>query len=366
MNPFSAWYFIKENKVRAMLLMLMLFLSFGVYLGGLYIYTPKYEWELEPKYYQHMIKVSAGYYDENAEGYQAFIKMAEESAGMTVIPLGGYQGFQWRSLMGFDSGGYTWTFLSADNFRTFAAHQGIEGEFDNLDSGSMVMSRLFADNQGYMLGDSIGPEDKENVYAEFRLDAVTNEPGYPLYFITDQSDITARALIFRDDLQGDALYDEISRMADLFPEEQRVVIEMSAWKKVEDQFATLERIYLFVVGMLSVILAVTICASFVTLYQHRKPEFAVYRALGISAKRLLGKLVAELIWMDVTVLVIGGGLFAMALYLMNHLFLYPNGYRMPYFNRMAFVCLIVCNAAAILPMIWIGARKLLNADICEY
>lgn len=42
MNPFSPLYFIKENKARCLLLMFMIFLSWGVYLGGLYATNPRH------------------------------------------------------------------------------------------------------------------------------------------------------------------------------------------------------------------------------------------------------------------------------------------------------------------------------------
>ena len=37
MKPFSPLYFIKENKARCAVLILMIFLSLGIYLAGLYV-----------------------------------------------------------------------------------------------------------------------------------------------------------------------------------------------------------------------------------------------------------------------------------------------------------------------------------------
>ena len=46
MSPFSAWYFIKENKVRCCTLVFMFFLGFGAYLAGLYVTNPRDNWNM--------------------------------------------------------------------------------------------------------------------------------------------------------------------------------------------------------------------------------------------------------------------------------------------------------------------------------
>ena len=39
MKPFSAMYFVRENRTRCFLLIFMLFLGYVAYLGGLYVTT---------------------------------------------------------------------------------------------------------------------------------------------------------------------------------------------------------------------------------------------------------------------------------------------------------------------------------------
>ena len=52
MKPFSPLYFIKENASRCLALMLMIFLSFGCYLGGLYVTNPLDNWKVPLSYYE--------------------------------------------------------------------------------------------------------------------------------------------------------------------------------------------------------------------------------------------------------------------------------------------------------------------------
>ena len=58
MKPFSPLYFIKENKSRCILLMFMIFLGWGVYLGGLYASNPYDNWKLPIAMYDEMALIS--------------------------------------------------------------------------------------------------------------------------------------------------------------------------------------------------------------------------------------------------------------------------------------------------------------------
>ena len=132
------------------------------------------------------------------------------------------------------------------------------------------------------------------------------------------------------------------------------------------EYKSFNMIYTFIVILLSVILAVTINAAFVGMYQRRNFEFAVYRAIGISKQRIISKIIGELVCLDFITLTIGGGIFFLALYLFNNLVLYPTGKYLNYFHPLALFGLVLCNITILVPLIITRCRQLLKADICEY
>ena len=366
MRPFSAFYFIKENKTRCMLLMLMIFLSFGVYLGGIYITNPYDNWETWIGYYDRLVAVEATDLDEYNEAFVEYKKEAVDSGKVDVIAVGQPNGMDWDNIMGARSGQCSITFRSVDDFKLYCSHMDITCDFENLKSGSMIMSERFAKNRGLKLGDTVDKEYDEDIYEEFTLDALTKEDGYTLYFITNEEDIIGRAMLLGKSMEGDALYDFAYELRNQLDNKEEVEVYSSIEKKLSRQLKTFHVIYIFVVVFLSVILAVTINAAFVGMYQHRKFEFAVYKAIGISKKRIVGKITGELLLMELISFCVGALIFFGGLYLFNNIVLYPAGKYLRYFHPIAFWNLILCNVIVIVPLVLTRSRQMLKVDICDY
>ena len=225
------------------------------------------------------------------------------------------------------------------------------------------MSSRFAKNRELAIGDRVNKDYSEDVYGEFTLDAVTQEDGYSQYFITDEEDAQPPALsVGRGQAGGEEIYELVQGLK----EKHDIYIHDTLEQNIDSQFETFNMIYMFIIVLMAVIMAVTGNAAFVGMYQRRKFEFAVYRAIGISSKRIVGKLVRELLCMDGIALVIGGGVFFSGLYLFNNLVLYPMGKYLRYFHPMALLGLVLCNLAVLLPLMVTRSRQMLRADICEY
>lgn len=366
MRPFSAFYFIKENKMRCMPLMLMIFLSFGVYLGGIYITNPFDNWELCIEYYEKLVCVDAADFDEYNESFVEYKKEAADSGKVQVLALGSTNGFEWENIMGASSGISSFTFRSVEDFKIYCNHMDITCDFEKLKSGSMIMSNMFAKNKGLKLGDKVDKNYSKNIYGEFSLDAITKEDGYMLYFITSEEDQTGSAMLLGEMLKGDDLYDYAYELRDRLNSKEDIEIYSGIEEELSGQLETFNAIYIFVVMLLSVILAVTINAAFVGMYQHRKFEFAVYKAIGISRKRIVGKITGELLLMELIAFCTGAFLFFVILYLFNNIVLYPEGKYLRYFHPLAFGNLILCNVIVIVPLILTRSRQMLKVDICEY
>lgn len=361
MKPFSPLYFIKENKAKCILLIFMLFLGYGAYLGGLYVSEPFTTFDLPLAYGEDYVRFNLLSFDaEDRERLQNEIPSIED---VQLIHLGTYQSFTWKSIMGFGSGDCSFTFRNAEDFKSFCEYMGIECDCNDLTSGSMVMSEMFAKNRGLKIGDKVDGEFSESLSDTFTLKALTKENGYAQYFISDEEDRSANyILIGKNGKDGKRLYDIAYGLRDNY----NIFVHDNMRAEIEEQFETFYVIYTFIVVLLSVILAVTINAAFVGMYQRRHFEFAVYRAIGISRRRMIGKIVGELICIDLFALAGGGIVFFFGLYLFNNLILYPKGLYLRYFHPLALFGLLLCNLAVIIPLMVTRSRQMLKADICEY
>ncbi len=362
MKPFSPLYFIKENLARCIALMLMIFLSYGVYLGGLYVTNPLDNWSLPFQYNETFLVAGPASFDENFSQYTAFRQEMENHPDIIVLEQGSGQSLNWTTIMGFESGSFSLTFRSVEDFKTYCEYYDIDCDFSKLRDGSLILSDRFAKNLSLDLGDIVDKNYAARIYDTFTLDALTTEAGYTQYYICEEPVACPNLLLLANGIDSE----EFSRIVTTARDRNLVSLESNVKETITNQFQFFNIIYTFVVLLLSVILAVTINAAFVGMYQRRNFEFAVYRAIGISKKRIVGKIVGELLWMDLITLFFGGILFFLGLYLFNHLVLYPAGNYLQYIHPTAVIGLVLCNATVLVPLIVTRCRQLLKADVCEY
>lgn len=354
-------YFIKKNKTRCILMIFMLFLGYGAYLGGLYVTNPYDNWRLNIDYYKNMVSVSCITSDEDMKDFQAYVDEVLEDGKTKVIPLGADNGLNWHSVMGFDMGRCSFTFCSIEDFKDFCSFNNIECDFNSVKNGSIIMSEKFALNLDLKLGDKVDKDYDKNIYGEFSIDAITKEDGYTLYYI-DESEEFELILLLGTEIKNAKLYDYAFGLQEKYD----VFVYQGLYDNISSQLSMFNTIYVFVVILMAVIMAVTINAAFVGMYQHRTYEFAVYRAIGISKRRIVGKIAGELLCMDLIALTAGGAVFFTTLYLFNNLVLYPVGKYLKYYHPIALLGIVVCNLMVIVPLITTRCKKLLKADICEY
>lgn len=362
MKPFSPLYYIKENKSKCLLLMVMVFLSFGVYLGGLYVSNPMDNWQLAFEQYDNMVTITPTAADWQYTELLAFVQEMEETGKAEILELGESSYLNFNTIMGFEVGAYNITFRTVEDFKIFCEHMDLECDFDNLKNGSLILSERFANNVGLKLGDKLNKKEYQNIYDNYTLDALIEADGYLQYYINEEQMEYPWVMLLPKGIEGKELYE----LAYEISEEHEVSIFDTLQKNIGDQFETFNLLYVFVVVLLSVILAVTINAAFVGMYQRRNLEFAVYRAIGIRKRWLIGKLVGELLWMDVISLAIGSAVFFLGLYLFNNLVLYPVGKYFRYFEPLALFGILLCNVVVLLPLMVTRGRQMLKADICEY
>lgn len=338
----------------------MLFLGYAAYFGGLYVTNPNDNWETAYEYENNYITVSS---NDNKK-YEAFLKKAEDTGKLDIIQLAGMDGICWKSIMGFESGVCGFTFRNIGDFKKYCSYVGIDCDFSKLKSNTMVMSRKLALNKGYSIGDKLNHDKEETIISEkeFELVALTEENGYFSYFISDENSYNGVSLLMAKSKDIDELHNTVYKLN----ADNDVIIVIPLKMQIPNQFEMMNIIYIFTIILLSLIMAVTVNAAFVGTYQRRTFEFAIYRAIGISKKRVIGKLIGELLLMDAIALIGGGLIFFLFLYLFNNLVLYPNGLYLNYCHPISFIGLAISNLTVMLPLIFTRSRQMLKADICEF
>lgn len=362
MTPLSPLYFIKQNKARCILLMFMIFLSFGAYLGGLYIYTPQQNWDYPIERDAEMVEIYCGNTSGAADKYMSFCEEIRKRDDIILIEEAWYNQINRKTVMGFEDGSFCYSFRTADDFKLFCGHHNIECDFSKVKPKTIVLSKLMADKVGCDVGSVIAKGEGNNFEYDFTVAAITDEPAYTQYYICKEDETNYDALLLGKGISAEEVRSHAISVAKEYP----VIFSTPLQLETEEMYSIFNTIFMVVVVFLAIILSITVNAAFVGMYQRREFEFAVYRAIGISKKKLIRKIAGEIIIMDLTVLIIGGVIFFLGLYLFNELVLIPNGLYLVYTAPIAVVALVLCNILTIIPLIISRSRALLKTDVCDY
>ena len=365
MKPFSPMYFIKENKVRCAVLIFMIFLSFAAYLAGLYVMNVITSFDdFGEELYDSTALVYVRTRDEEGfQGYRDAVEAMRQEEDIRFVDLGYYNYLNIESIMSFTVGYQSLTFINKEDFKLFCEMKEISCDVDSLSSRSAVMSERMANRLGLKVGDVLTPEAFSGVSEEVTLEAITNQTTYAYYFLTEGAE-PMNAMVLNTGMEKEEFAAYLERLEERYPVQMHGYEEDKA--ETDRTFSFLPKIYIAVLVLIAIIMAVTVNAVFVGVYQSRTFEFAVYRAIGMGRRKITGKIVGELLLMEGIALIGGGLLFFLGLYLFNHLVLYPEGLYLDYFNKVAFFGLALCNVIILMPLILTRCRQMHRADICEY
>ncbi len=365
MKSFSPLYFIKENKARCAVLIGMIFLSFAVYLAGLYVMNVVTSFEeFGAELYESSAFIGLKARDEaSMQGYEDAAEDVKNEENVQLLELGWGNYFNVESIMSFTVGYQSLTFLNREDVKLFCEVNDIACDVTKLGSRSVIMSEQMANNLGLKLGDILTPEEFSGVSEEFTLDVITDQKTYASYFLEEGGQVGNYLVVNtgKSKSEYEAYLDRLEAKYPITIHDYEVDM-----RDVERTFSFLPKIYIAVLVLVAIIMAVTVNAVFVGVYQGRTFEFAVYRAIGMEKGKITGKIVGELLWMEGIALVGGGVLFFLGLYLLNHLVLYPAGKYLDYFNNVALAGLAICNVIILVPLIITRCRQMHRADICEY
>lgn len=364
MNPFSAVYYMKENKGRTFLGIFMMVLATLMFLGGNYIQSTVYTFEKEFTYSDKLVCAGIQSTDEEYRDFYAFRQMVEEDEKLEYVDVTayGFSGMQHSTVLGLEMGGWFYVFNSKSDMEKVFAHLGIEGDFSNCRHNSMIISQDFANDRGIKLGDTLDHSFDESLKRTYTVDAVIDDGSFCSFYIYEDNDSLGRLYIYSDTMEGEELYRYVKNLAG----DKKVQISESERSEVMPQFYVFYAIFYAVDILIAIVLAVTINSVITGQYLKRTYEFGIYRALGRSRREVKKKVAAEILSMNIIACIVGGAAILLFTYLMNELVYKQKGQHLLFFSKIGLVGFVLCDVLTVVPLIWSKGRLMSKADVTAF
>lgn len=364
MKPFSALYYIKENKSKVFVCIFMIVLTAGLYIMGNFVASTEWSFRKEYEYSNKLVLVGALSTDEDFNDYLQFLQQVKDDPNLKCVERSakGFGNMTHNTTLGFDMGGSAYVFNSKEDMQAVFEHLGIDCDFSRIKDGSLVISKDFANNRGVKPGDVLDYSFDSAFNGEYPVDAIIDDGSYTCFYLVEDDASLLRMYIYSDTMEGDVLHDYVRALAG----DKKVHISGSFQDYVKSQFEMFYAIFYVVVIIISVIMAVTVNSVVTGFYMKRTYEFGIYRALGMSKKDVIKKCASEILVMDLIGFVIGMVVALLATYLINELAFNPNGIYLLYYSKVAFVGYLLCNILIVIPLIISKSRSCCKADVTEF
>lgn len=363
-KPFSALYYMKENRGRAVLCIFMMFLATLMFLEGNYIHSEMYTFEKEFEYSDKLVMVNLQSTDEEFKDFADFTKdvEADDKLELVMSSARGFSGMQHGTVLNLEMGGAAYIFNSVQDMKKVFDHLGIKGDFSKCKDRSMILSQDFAKNKGIKLGDKIDHSFDRNLDGEYTVDAIIDDGSFCTFYIYEDDDSLGRLYIYSDTMEGKELDDYVKTLAG----DRKVQVAESERSTVLPQMHVFYVLFYVMDILIAVVLAVTINSVVTGQYLKRIYEFGIYKALGRSRKEVKAKVAAEVLSMNFLACLMGFAAIFLFTYLMNELVYKQKGMYLVYSSTIGFIGFIICDILIVLPLILSKGRLMGKADVTEF
>ena len=364
MKPFSAFYYIKENKKKSFIIKFMLLLTTFIFLAGNYIDSVYYFWNTYLDYSDDICLVNALSTDEDFKDFASFYQDLEEDEKLIVLPRTGigHMGLSWKCTIGFEMGTASMVFNSVEDMKKAFDHLGIKGDFTDLKDNSVVISETLAKQYGLKKGDIIDASVDSHIDGKYTLDAIIDDGSFVLFYVIPTDEPLVMANVMSTDMSGKELRDYIRSIQG----DRKANIDQPFRDEIDSQFAPFLLIFFSGIILLSIVLSIVINSVITGQYIRRTYEFGVYRAIGISRFEIIKKCCSEILTMDVFAIIIGVLGIALFSFLINELYYIPGGKYLPYYSSLGLGGFLLSNLMVIIPTMLLKGGKMSKADVTEF
>jgi len=366
--------YLKRNRLRAISIIVMLACTGVVFMGGMYVdnindmYTYPYR---NPSQYAiwYPQGINNDIKEEANRLYEEQTSFYPESAA-NYIPIDVVSG-NVKSIMGFNNGSVIPLMTSKDDFEKFVKYTDILPKDIVLEDGEVVISELLANNWGVKEGDILKANgEKEQVYlsADMRIKRILPLDGMQMYGWSSEIRKYGVMVLSTTEDHEATLCEDLNQMAeeitDKYPHINVYTNEILR-KESKDQTEMLVYMFYAVLVIVSLVFAITINATFTAMFEKRKYEFSVYKALGISKGKIFGKILGELLTMDGIALAAAAIVCFLTIKGLNSI-LYARGMQFIKISTTGVIGTILCNLAIIVPVMFFNMKRLKKYDITVY
>ncbi|MCR5251829.1 MAG: ABC transporter permease [Lachnospiraceae bacterium] len=365
MKALSAGYYIKENKGRAAVLIILLMLTVLLFTAGNYIDSVYYYWDRNLEYDDRICLVDALSTDEEYHDFTAFMEELKKDEKLIVFERSalGFAGLEWTCTMGFEMGNGSVVFNTPEDLKEAFALLGIECDLSRLTDRSVVLGAGLAKQYGLKAGDTLDSSVDDGIKGSYTVAALIDDDSYILFYVVRDDERLLRANVMSKEMSGQKLRDYLmEKRGDLNVK----VPEYGEREEIERQFAPFRLIFLFGIILLSVIHAVTVNTVLTGQFIKRSYEFAIFRAIGMTKAEVFKKCLSEVLTMDAIGIIFGGILTTALSFLLNELYYIPKGQYLPYYSNLGLAAFLLSNLLVVLPGILSKSRAMARADITAY
>lgn len=363
-KPFSALYYMKENRGRAVLCIFMMFLATLMFLAGNYIASTMYTYEKEFEYSDKLVRVELQSTDEEFRDFADFRKAVEEDDRLESVMSSalGFGTMKHGTVLDLKMSGMSYVFNSVQDMQKVFEHLGIEGDFSGCGHRSIIISKDFAKDRGLKPGDKVDKSFDECFDGEYSVDAMIDDGSFCIFYIYEDDNSIGRMYIYSDTMKGEELYDYVKNLAG----DREVLVNEPFRSYILPQFYIFYVLFYAIDILIAVVLAVTINSVVTGQYLKRTYEFGIYRALGRSTREIKAKVAAEVMAVNAIACIMGFAAVFLFTYLMNELVYKQKGLHLLYLSEIGFIGFIICDILIILPLILSKGRLMGRADVTEF
>lgn len=362
-KPFSALYYMKENRGRVTICIFMMFLATLIFLAGNYIQSELYTFEKEFAYSDKLVVVSLQSTDEEYQDFSAFRKSVEEDDKLKMVMSSayGFSGMQHGTVLNLEMGGWSYTFNCVQDMQETFQHLGIQGDFSKCKHRSIIISQDFAKDKGIKLGDTVDHSFDQCFDGTYTVDAIVDDGSFCTFYVYEDNDNLGRIYIYSDFMEGEELYDYVRSLAG----DKKVQVMESERSAVLPQFYVFFVLFYAIDVLIAIVLAVTINSVVTGQYLKRTCEFGIYNALGRSRKDVWAKVASEVFSMNLIACLIGFASIFLFTWLMNELVYGPKGLYLLYSSQTGLVGFVLCDILIVLPLILSKGRLMCKANVID-
>lgn len=365
MKPFSAIYYMRENKTKTAICVFVIVLTAGLFMLGNFIWSMPLSYATDFLYNDQFVLVSATTADTaDFADYAAFLEDVKNDPHLKYLERSarGFTNLQYTTAIGLKTGTFNYICNSVDDLKKMFAHLDIECDYSALKHRSIILSKRFAANRGIKLGDTLDRSFDAYLEGSYTVDALIDSDAYTCFYVVEDNENLLRLYIYSDEMQGRQLHEYVEKLAG----DKKIQISPSMRDAIIPQFRMFFVLFYTVTFFISVIMAVTVNSVLTGHYLKRSYEFGIYRALGRSRREVFAKCAAEILCMDALAVLIGLTVQLLASYLLNELCFKPNGIFLPYLSTPAVLGYTLCNVLIVVPLVLSKGRMCCRADVTEF